>query len=674
MKQSKEFYSLSEDERNDSLEATDFDIIAEKTLSRRHFLGASVGVGASAFALGLSSTFPMTALAKASKKLSFDAVTTNTMDTITVPKGYDWQLVASWGDPLWSKGEAFDHTSRGTGASQELAFGDNNDGMHLYPTADNKFVMAVNNEYVNRKIFHGNRESGTAENADDVRKSKAGHGVTIMEIAEQNGNWGIVKDSTYNRRITADTLMDITGPARGHELLKTQADPKGTKTLGTWNNCGNGYTPWGTYLACEENFNGYFSSSDKDISISPELKRYGVKSKDRGYNWAMTDERFDISKHPNEPNRAGYIVEINPLDPNSTPKKRTALGRFKHENAEVVIAKNGKVVVYLGDDERGEFLYKFVSKKKYKPGSNSNRDILAEGTLYAAKFNDDGKGEWLALTPETTGMKSQAEICIYTRQAASAVGATTMDRPEWVAAHPNKAEAYCALTNNKNRGIKTNAGGDATPIGGPNPREANKYGQIVRWQEAKDDHTASKFTWDLFVLAGNPSVHSGANAGSPNINVNNMFNSPDGIAFDKDGILWIQTDGKYSNEGDFSGQGNNQMLAADTESGEIRRFLVGPKECEITGITWSPDNQTMFVGVQHPGEKGNSHFPDGGNSVPRSSIIAIKKNGGGKIGQQAVTPIFNQSKGRQSALFLFNKNMKKEKWKEKWGRIYLLPF
>ncbi len=610
--------------------STDFDGLAEKAISRRGFLGTCVGLGAGAFVMGMTSSFPMSALAKASSRMTFDAVATNSLDTVTIPKGYSWQVVASWGDPLWSKGVDFDHASRGNGASQELAFGDNNDGMALF-TKGNKNILAVNNEYVNRKIFHGNRASGVPENADDVRKSKAGHGVTVMEVTNKKGQWSIVKDSSFNRRITADTTMELTGPARGHALLKTSADPKGVESKGTWNNCGNGRTPWGTYLACEENFNGYFSSSDENYTPSAELKRYGVKNKDRGYGWSMTDERFDISKNPNEPNRAGYIVEIDPMDPKSTPKKRTALGRFKHENAEVVVADNGHVVVYLGDDERGEFLYKFVSKNKYKKGAD-NTNLLEDGDLYVAKFYDGGKGQWLALTPKTTGMATQAEVCIHTRIAASAVGATTMDRPEWVAAHPNKAEVYCALTNNKNRGKKPNAGGDATPAGGPNPRNVNNYGQIVRWQEANGNHTADKFTWDLFVMAGNPTVHKDAYAGSNNIDASNMFNSPDGIAFDKHGMLWIQTDGKYSNKGDFAGQGNNQMLAGDPETGEIRRFMVGPKECEVTGITWSVDSKTMFVGIQHPGEKGNSHFPGGGDSVPRSSVIAITKDDGGYIG------------------------------------------
>ena len=562
--------------------------------------------------------------------LDFTPVAANDLDTVTVPDGYSWHVVARWGDPLWSTGAAFDHASRGTGESQEAAFGDNNDGMALFTDGDQN-VLAVNNEYVNLDIMFANRESGKPETADDVRKCKAGHGVSVIEIAQQDGAWRIVQDSPYNRRITPDTPMEITGPARGHDLVKTATDPAGTTALGTWNNCGNGRTPWGTYLACEENFNGYFSSSDPDFALPAGYERYGIKAEDRGYGWAMTDERFDVSKHPNEPNRAGYVVEIDPLDPASMPKKRTALGRFKHENAEVTLAADGRVVVYLGDDERGEFLYKFVSDGVYAEGGN-NADLLESGTLSVARFADDGTGEWVALTPESTGMVSQAEICIHTRQAASAVGATTMDRPEWVAANPNKAEAYCCLTNNKNRGVKPNAGDDLTPVGGPNPREKNKYGQIVRWMPDGGDHASAAFAWDLYVIAGNPTVHGDARAGSANVNADNMFNSPDGIAFDSQGRLWIQTDGKYSNEGDFAGQGNNMMLVGDPATGEIRRFLVGPRECEVTGITWSADRKTMFIGIQHPGEKGDSHFPEGGEATPRSAVVAITRDDGGSIG------------------------------------------
>ncbi|RVU33685.1 PhoX family phosphatase [Hwanghaeella grinnelliae] len=630
-KTEKELMSFDEfDEcRNPPPAETDFSQIVDRVVSRRSFLGASVAFGASAFVMGTTALRPAPASA-APSRLAFKQVATNTLDTVTVPEGYSWHIAAKWGDPMWSNSIPFDEETRGTGISQELSFGDNNDGMAMFADGDRN-ILAVNNEYTNRSIIHGNRESGLAENADDVRKSKAAHGVSIIEVEQKDGRWSIVVDSPYNRRITADTPMEITGPARGHDLLKTAADPSGTTVLGTYNNCGNGKTPWGTYLTCEENFNGYYASSDPDNKPSDALSRYGVGNEDWGYNWWKYDDRFDISKTPNEPNRHGYIVEIDPMNPTSTPKKRTALGRFKHENAAVALAADGRVVVYLGDDERGEFLYKFISEGKYAAGGN-NSDLLEAGTLYVAKFSDDGKGEWVALTPASTGMASQAEICIHTRIAASAVGATTMDRPEWVACNPNRVEAYCSLTNNKNRGVKPNAGGDATPVNGPNPREKNLFGQVVRWLPAGGDHASDNFEWDLFVTAGNPVVHTGPEAGSSNVNADNMFNSPDGLGFDTTGLLWIQTDGNYKNKDGFAGQGNNQMLVGDPDTGEIKRFLVGPKECEITGITWSADRKTLFVGIQHPGEKGGSHYPAGGSSVPRSTVIAITRDDNELIG------------------------------------------
>ena len=608
---------------------TDFEKLAKKVVSRRGFLGRGAALAAGAFVLSVGGRGRLSAFA-ASNRFGFDPVPANALDTITVPKGYGWRVVASWGDPMWTRAPEFDPATRGDAASQALAFGDNNDGMELFTTGG-RSILAVNNEYVNLRTFYGGKGARSPRTADDVRKGKAGHGVSIMEIAQKDGAWGIVKDSPYNRRITADTPMEITGPARGHDLLRTAADPVGVRSLGTWNNCGSGRTPWGTYLACEENFHGYFSSSDPGVEITPEFKRYGIRRKDRGYAWATADERFDISRHPNEPNRAGYVVEIDPLDPVSTPRKRTALGRFKHENAEVVLAASGRVVVYMGDDERGEFIYKFVSKGRYVEGGD-NADLLETGTLFAAKFADGGRGEWVALTPASTGMSSMAEICVHTRVAASAVGATTMDRPEWMASNPKKAEVYCCLTNNKNRGRKPNKGGDPTPVGGPNPREGNLYGQIVRWRPSGGDHLATTFAWDLFVVAGNPAVHAGPNAGSKNVSPDNMFNSPDGLAFDSKGMLWIQTDGNYSNVKGFAGQGNNQMLVGDPATGEIRRFMVGPRQCEVTGIAWSADEKTLFVGVQHPGEKGEGHFPDGGDAPPRSSVVAITRDDDGVIG------------------------------------------
>ena len=609
---------------------TEFSTLAEKALSRRRLLGTGAALGMSAFLLGTSALVPT--FARAAGKLSFKQVAANSLDTVTVPEGYSWHIVMKWGDPLWSKGQTFDNASRGSGDSQELAAGDNFDGMWLFPAPGGRNVLAVNNEYTNTELIHGNRASKKAENLDDVRKSKAGHGVTIVEIATQGDKWATVKDSTYNRRITADTLMDFTGPAKGHDWLKTSADPSGSKVMGTINNCGSGRTPWGTFLTCEENFNGNFGSVDANYKPSDAFVRYGISAKDSGYLWYAHDPRFDVAKNPNEPNRHGYVVEIDPLNPNSTPKKLSALGRFKHENAEVVISGNGQVVVYSGDDERSEFLYKFVSEGRYIPGAASNANLLETGKLYVAKFSDDGKGQWIELTPATTGMASQAEICIHTRQAASRAGATTMDRPEWVAVHPTKAEAYCCLTNNINRGVKPNAGGDPTPVGGPNPRKENSYGQIVRWVPENNDHTATAFTWNLYAVAGNPNVATDEYAGSKNINKENTFNSPDGLTFDTTGMLWIQTDGNYSNDKIYAGQGNNQMLVGDPESGEIRRFLVGPRQCEVTGITWSFDRKTIFVAMQHPGEDGgDSHFPDGGTTVARSAVIAITKDEGTPI-------------------------------------------
>ena len=607
-------------------EECDFDRIVETALSRRGFLGGVLTMGSFA-ALG-GAMVPSAARA-ASDRFAFDAIATSTADEIVVPAGYKADIVIRWGDPLFPDTPEFDHATRGSSASQERAFGDNNDGMDVF-LHDGKTLLVANNEYTNRSILSVSGENRLVD-TDEIAKGMMAHGVSILEISQVDGVWQVVKDSPYNRRITPQTDMMLTGPATGHDLLKTAADTTGTTSKGTWNNCGNGKTPWGTYLACEENFNGYFSAEDAAHEVSADLQRYGISAKDWGYSWARIDDRYDVAKNPNEPNRAGYVVEIDPTDPTSTPRKLTALGRFKHENAETVVNNDGRIVVYMGDDERGEFLYRFVSQGVYAPGADTD-DLLENGTLSVARFHDNGTGEWLALTPDTTGMASAAEICIHTRQAGSAVGATTMDRPEWISANPNKAEVYCALTNNKNRGVKSNAGGDETPVGGPNPRKANKYGQIVRWSPENADHTASGFTWDLYVLAGNPVVHSDARAGSANVNKDNMFNSPDGLSFDSNGLLWIQTDGKYSNEGDFEGQGNNQMLAGDPATGEIRRFLVGPNECEVTGLTWSPDRRTMFVGIQHPGADGNSHWPDGGSSVPRSAVIAVTRDDGGLVG------------------------------------------
>ena len=621
-------------------EVQEFDRVVERAISRRGFLGGALAFGSGAAVFGTTMLKGSTALAQQTTRFAFEQIAAQTDSTVHVPAGYSWKVLVRWGDALFSDAPAFDPATGVPVAGSDRVFGENTDGMELF-NIGGKEVLVVNSEYTNNEINLGTPdvEDAVATSAEDVLRLQNFQGVTVMELAEGADGWAVVKDSAFNRRITHNTPMTADGPAAGHDLLKTEADATGMAILGTLNNCGSGRTPWGTYLTCEENFNGYFGAT-AEVSpaeaVAAGYKRYGVSTKVEpgNYNYHGFDARFDIAKTPNEPHRFGYIVEIDPSDATSTPVKHTALGRFKHENAASVVAANGQVVVYMGDDERGEFMYKWVSRDVYVPGGDTST-LLVDGTLYVAKFNDDMTGEWVALTPEATGM-SAAEISIFTRTAGSKVGATTMDRPEWIAVNPTAIEAYCCLTNNSRRGAlkddgtpQTNAGGEVMAVNAPNPRETNEYGQIVRWRPEGGDHTATGFAWDLYVMAGNPSVHKdGPYAGTANINAGNLFNSPDGMQIDTAGIIWIQTDGDDSNEGEFAGMGNNQMLAGDPVTGEIRRFLTGPLGSEVTGLTWSSDKRTMFVGIQHPG----AGFPDGEGSLPRSSIVAVKRDDAARVG------------------------------------------
>lgn len=597
-------------------------------------MASFLGGGVLSFGARAQSATPGSAL------LGFKGIAASAADEVIVPPGYRAEVLISWGDPLVDGAAPFDPDGRNSAAEQALQFGDNNDGMSFFPIDERHGVMAINNEYVNEPYLfaHGGKKAASLE---DVRKSQAAHGVSIVAVQRigDSVSWQVMRPSQYNRRITATTPMTFSGPAAGHALLQTAADPTGSRALGTFGNCANGKTPWGTYLTCEENFDTYFGTRDAGYRTTPEQARYTLDVKEPERNWVDFDERFDVSRHPNEFNRHGWIVEIDPLDPNSTPIKRTALGRFKHENAAVTVAQNGRLVVYMGDDERGEFIYKYVSHAivdHVHPAQN--RHLLDEGTLYVAQFDGDaagtplkGKGRWIALTfgkngltPEN-GFHSQAEVVTFARKAASQVGATRMDRPEWIAVNPHDGRAYCTLTNNSKRGET------GMPLNPANPRPKNVYGQIIRWDE-HGDATAQEFAWDMYALCGNPIAHpDGVNRGTPNITAENTFNSPDGLGFDREGRLWILTDGNDSNTGDFAGQGNNQMLAGDPASGEIKRFMVGPKSCELTGITFTQDYRTMFVNVQHPGEEGDSHFPH--NSVrPRSSVVMVTRQDGGVIG------------------------------------------
>ncbi len=624
-----------------------FQRVVERAVNRRGFM-LKTGVGAAAVAFlsaGLSGCggggddpAPAPA-APPADLLGFSAIATATADGVSVAPGYTATVIAPWGTPLFSAGPGSTWAGDASedAAAQARQMGDNHDGIHYFPIGgrSDEGLLVMNHEYTNVQYLFTN---GVVDSLDDANKDLNAHGVAVVHIRRTAGVWDIVVDSTYNRRITGNTLMELTGPAAGHALMQTTADPTGTQVFGTLNNCGNGWTPWGTYLTCEENFNQYFgttNTANPGQTRNTNMVRYGLSSGTTQRNYETYFDRFDWQREPNEANRFGWIVEIDPFDAASVPKKRTALGRIKHENAAYAIAADGRVVVYMGDDQANDYIYKFVSTGTYVEGNiANNRNLLDSGTLYVARFNNGattgdmmGTGEWLPMTttnPALAAYASQAEILVNTRLAADTLGATPMDRPEWVTVHPTTQEVYVTLTNNSGRATTNDA----------NPRTGNVYGQIIRWREAGGDPTALTFEWDLFVLAGNPTIAQAnpLNNGSSNVTANNTFNSPDGLGFDSAGRLWIQTDGNYSNTGNYANQGNNQMLCANPTTREIRRFFVGPVECEVTGLTFTPDSRTMFINIQHPGEGGNSHWPEGGAARPRSATIVITKNDGGVIG------------------------------------------
>jgi hypothetical protein len=603
-------------------------------------------------------------------------------DKVTVPAGYSARVLMSWGDSLTAAAH-WDTTGAMDEATQMRTFGAHNDGMHFFPfpasgKSAGRGLLVVNHEYCDPGLVCNTMTYGTDTITPEmVNAQLAAHGVSVAEVEKKNGGWSAKRPSGFNRRITGKTPCKLSGPAAGHPMMQTAADPAGMTVLGTLNNCAHGYTPWGTYLTCEENFNGYFGSKTGFSPTSHE-RRYGLSANGFGYRWHMADDRFDLNVERNEPNRFGWVVEIDPWNPNSTPVKRTALGRFKHESAMVVVGDDNTVSVYMGDDERNEYLYKFVCAKKLNPRNPAaNRDLLDSGTLYVARFNADGSGVWLplvwnqnGLTPEN-GFASQAEVVIKCRQAADRVGATMMDRPEWIAAHPSTREVYMTLTNNSRRGntpvSSNNVDGTTTaasanpPVDAANPRPDNDYGHIIRWRENLGNVAASGFEWDIFVQCGDkattkvlggsytPGEFGGQTVGYQGNIDGDDYGAPDGLWFDQDGRLWIQTDQAGNAQGDWANIGGNVMMCADPATGETRRFLTSPPHCEVTGVITTPDGRTMFVGIQHPGEDwtgshtANSSWPDNGAngpttftgssvSKPRSSVIVITKDDGGAIG------------------------------------------
>ncbi len=613
--------------------------------SRRQILRGGLGAAVSGLLAPLSGAAALAGCAgvggAGGPLLGFKSVPVSTADRVTVPEGYSVQIIAPWGDPVGVAGQnaAFRFDGSNSAAEQEVQIGMHHDGIHYFPqNGSTSGLLVMNHEYTDDGLLHA--DGMKTWNADKVRKSQAAHGVTVIQVENKSGRWEVVRPSPWARRITGNTPMTFGGPAAGHALLRTAADPQGRRVLGTLNNCGSGITPWGTYLTCEENFIGYFSGGD---TLSPHEQRWGLRKGGWGYRWHEHDERFDATKHPNEPNRFGWIVEIDPFDPASTPVKRTAMGRAVHEGATVVMTKDGRAVVYSGEDARFEYIYKFVSRDRMKPGgAKANAELLDHGTLYVARFDADGRGRWLALThgqgPLTAanGFADQGEVLIKTRQASDLLGGTKMDRPEWIDID-RQGWVYCTLTNNSNRG------GDRQPAVDPaNPRANNTMGHIIRWKE-DGDHDGTTFVWNHFVLAGDPANERADARGNVK---GDAFACPDGLWTDARGVLWIQTDMSTSamGKGDLARLGNNVMLAADPRTGEIRRFLTGPVGCEVTGATATPDGRTMFINIQHPGEspsersdpdkpRANSNWPDQRpDGRPRSATVVIRKNDGGVIG------------------------------------------
>jgi len=574
--------------------------------------------------------------------LGFKSVPVSTADSVTVPEGYNVQVIAAWGEPVGLSGEnpAFKPDGSNTAAEQAAQLGMHHDGIHYFAqNGSTAGLLVMNHEYVDDGLLH--TDGMKTWTVQKVRKAQAAHGVSVIEVEQKDGRWEIVRPSPWARRITAQTPMAVSGPAAGHALLKTAADSSGQRVLGTLNNCASGITPWGTYLTCEENFINYFKGPDQPDA---HQARWGLRKGDpAGYRWHEHDERFDATKHPNEPNRFGWVVEIDPLNPSSVPVKRSALGRAAREGATVAVTKDGRAVVYMGEDSRFEYIYKFVSRDAIKPGgAAANASLLDHGTLHVARFDADGRGRWLPLvqgqgplTP-ANGFANQGEVVVKTRQASDLLGATKMDRPEWIAV--DKAGwVYCTLTNNSNRAATGQPGVDAA-----NPRANNTMGNIVRWRE-EGDFDGAAFQWNHFVLAGDPANERAEARGNVN---GDAFGCPDGLWVDGRGVLWVQTDMSTSamGKGDLARLGHNGMLAADTKTGEIRRFLTGPAGCEITGATATPDGRTMFVNIQHPGESPSersdpaeprriSNWPDNNpNGRPRSATVVIRKNDGGVIG------------------------------------------
>ncbi len=561
-----------------------------------------------------------------------------------VAEGYDADILIRWGDKVLSDAPAFDPQNQ-SAAAQAKQFGYNNDFLGYIPLARDPHdpdwcnglsehgLLVVNHEYTDADLMLP-VASPVTQAVVDIEM--AAHGGSVLEVKKHSGKWHVVHGSPYARRITATTEMAISGPAAGNAKLKTSADPTGRKVYGMLNNCAGGVTPWGTWLTCEENFNGYFSDPSASLTGHPNeasFRRYGIPG--NSFRWDTFYDRFDIKKEPNEANRFGWVIEIDPFDPTSTPIKRTALGRFKHEGAENIVNRDGRLVVYMGDDERFDYVYKFVTEGKVDRTHRArNRDLLDKGILYVARFGADGTGTWLPLVygqgplNAANGFASQGDVLIETRRAADLLGATRMDRPEDVEASKISGKIYVALTNNSRR--------TAAQVDAANPRASNLFGHIIEITPDYRDHAATTFTWEILVTCGNPLDPAVGASFNPATTENGWFGMPDNVAVDSHGRLWVATDGQNA---DSTGRADG-LWALETKGparGTAKHFYHVPTDAEMCGPRFTPDLETLFLAVQHPGEDSSfddpsTRWPDFQDGVPpRPSVVVITKKGGGKI-------------------------------------------
>lgn len=652
---------------------------------------------------------------KKPEKLTFTPVAKNLHDIVTVPEGYEANVIYALGDSINPDIDEWDDNNIPSGPSFQFRSGDCHDGMHFFGlnNSTNRFdesvsaqgLLVMNHEYINQTFLHpkGPTKVNGHRPEDEVIRETNAHGVSIVHIKKDAATQQVTidKNSIFNRRITASTVMEFAGAAAGSNLLATRFSPAGRQTRGTHNNCGNGYTPWGTYLTTEENFIGYFARSTTDDALrTPEeiiaLKRYGLKAGSGSrYGWETAIGQVEsqvlydrwnadvkgtqaTQDYRNGPNTFGWMVEIDPFDNRLNPVKRTSLGRFAHEDSACRAVAGQPLAFYMGDDSRGEYIYKFVSSavwdaKDVNRGYAAGDKYMNAGKLYVAKFNNDGSGQWIELAYGKNGLnesnttypfKSQADVVTFARLAGDSVGATKMDRPEWCTVNPVNGEVYVTLTNNSNRG-KDYATDAANPrnytdlYNGTKEQKGNVNGHIIRFKETDDKTTAETFKWDIYLFGAEASMASNINLSG--LTDNNDLSSPDGMWFDPRGVLWIQTDdGAYTDVtncmmlaalpgqiGDgapaTTSNGQQTLVGAKVTDSTLRRFLVGPKQCEITGIAMTPDYKAIFINVQHPGEDSASYAtpesnwpatqkdPSNKTARPRSATVVITRKDGGVI-------------------------------------------